>query len=76
MLDCQALAPLFQSSEKILSLVVHAVHSANSQRAYRRGLLDFLEWYQLTGQQGLNKAVVQEFLVELQRRGLAASSIR
>jgi site-specific recombinase XerD len=76
MLDGQGLVPVSrQSFEKILSIVVHAVRSTNSQRAYRRGLLDFLEWYQSSGQQGLNKAVVQEFLAELQKRGLAASSI-
>jgi site-specific recombinase XerD len=61
--------------ERILGVVLNSVRSPNSQRAYKRGLLDFFKWFQTTGQPTLNKAAVQEFVAELQTRGLAAASI-
>lgn len=69
-----AVAPR-QPWESMLGMVVHSVRSPNSQRAYRRGLLDFLEWRRSSGQSGLTKAMVQQFVLELERRGLAAASI-
>jgi len=61
--------------EKIVSIVLNSVRSAQSQRAYRRALLDFLVWHHQTGQEAVNKAVVQQYRAELQKSGLAASSI-
>lgn len=66
---------LRQPFERILGIVVNSVRSPNSQRAYRRGLLDFMEWHRASGQLGFTKAVVQQFVIELQKRGLAAASI-
>ena len=65
----------YQELGQIVSLVVNAVQSPQSKRAYRRAVLDFLEWYRAGGYNCLNKAVVQQYRVDLQQTGLASSSI-
>jgi integrase len=55
--------------------VIHSVRSPQSQRAYRRALLDFLSWYQAGGHRCLSKALVQEYRSQLEKSGLAPSSI-
>jgi site-specific recombinase XerD len=75
-MSAQAVAVLSREPfERILGIVLNSVRSPNSQRAYKRGLLDFMEWFAATGQSTLNKAAVQEFVAALQARGLAAASI-
>jgi integrase len=59
----------------IVSIVLNAVRSAASRRAYRHALLEFMAWHAAGGREGLSKAVVQEYRSELERRGLAPSSI-
>ena len=61
--------------ERIINLVLDGVRSPNSKRAYRTALLDFLCWHHSQQANGFNKAAVQEYRAELDRRGLAASSI-
>lgn len=61
--------------ERILSLVLDGVRSANSRRVYRRALLDFLAWHAAGYGRSFTKAAVQEYRVELNGKGLSASSI-
>jgi site-specific recombinase XerD len=63
------------SLERILSLVLDSVRSANSRRVYRQALLDFLAWHTAVNGRSFTKAAVQEYRVELDSRGLSASSI-
>jgi len=59
----------------IEALVLDAVHSVNSRRAYRRALVDFHDWYQTNCNSGLCRAAVQQYRGDLERRGLAAPTI-
>jgi len=53
-----AAAVPYQELGQIVSLVVNAVRSPQSKRAYKRSVLDFLAWYRAGGYNCLNKAVV------------------
>jgi integrase len=59
----------------IAAMVVNGVRSDASRRAYRHAVADFLSWHAAASRSGLNKAVVQEYRAELEKRGLASSSI-
>jgi site-specific recombinase XerD len=61
---------------RIRALVLDAVSSPATKRAYAKALDSFFTWYQReqpTG--GLSKATVQRYRATLEARGLAASSI-
>lgn len=60
---------------RVLELVLAAVSSPHSRRAYRRSLEEFLAWYRPEAQGPFNKAVVQQYRAELESRRLAPSSI-
>jgi site-specific recombinase XerD len=59
----------------IQSLVVDSVRSQHSKRAYAGAIADFLRWWCAAGEPALNKAVVQQYRAELERRHLAAATI-
>ena len=61
--------------DAVAALVLSGVRSDASRRAYRHAVLDFLSWHAAEHREGLNKAVVQDYRTELDRRGLAAASI-
>jgi integrase len=61
--------------QKIQDIVVNAVRSPESKRAYRRAVADFLRWYQARGSDGFTKATVQQYRSELEKSGLAPSTI-
>jgi site-specific recombinase XerD len=42
-----------------IQIVLGSVDSANTVRAYRRALLDFIQWYMEHDQGELSKAVIQ-----------------
>jgi site-specific recombinase XerD len=68
--------PVTSSAEgHIEALVVNSVHSDNSRRAYRRALADFRSWFLANCSSGFNKAAVQQYRTDLERRGLAAPTI-
>lgn len=69
------LVPRHSVLDHIASLVVDGVRSSESRRAYKRAVVDFLDWYAKRGEKGLTKAVVQEYRADLERRGLSCSSI-
>jgi len=64
-----------QGTDAIIQIVLDAVDSPHTRRAYGRALNDFLAWYAETGQTGLNKATVQRYAAELRAGGKGASSI-
>src|SRR5687768_5290204 len=61
---------------QLKSLVLDSVNSAESKRAYARGIQDFLDWFQ-TNQpaSGFTKATVQAYRAQLVESGLAASTV-
>jgi len=61
--------------EQVGAIVLNSVRSSTSRRVYRHALLDFLAWHASANRHGLSKALVQEYRADLDRRGLAASSI-
>jgi len=61
--------------ERIKALVLDSVASAHSKRAYGQALDDFFAWYGAACRTAFSKAAVQQYRVNLEQRGLAASSI-
>lgn len=59
----------------VVGLVLDGLTSDHSRRAYGRALTDFLTWHQAQGRPMLSKATVQAYKVQLQREGLAPSTI-
>jgi integrase len=60
--------------ERIRGLVLDAVASPHTRRIYGKALDEFFRWEESAGGPGLNKAAVQAFRMELDRRGLAPST--
>ncbi len=61
--------------ETIMSLVLDAVDSPHTRRAYRRALVGFLTWHQGQGTPALTKAIVQRYRADLLEDGYSAASI-
>jgi site-specific recombinase XerD len=61
--------------EPVVSLVLNAVTSAHTRRAYDRALTDFIVWHQQNGAGRLSKATVQAHVTALRAAGVSASSI-
>lgn len=61
--------------QPIVSLVTNAVTSEHTRRAYGRALTEFLDWFQVAGATGLNKATVAAHVAYLRDNGKPASSI-
>jgi len=59
----------------VVNLVLNALTSEHSRRAYERALVDFLDWHAQQGRPQLSKALVQAYKVELQDAGLAPSTV-
>lgn len=62
--------------ERVKALALDAVRSENTRRVYDKALTLFLAWYQEAPRPGLTRATVQGFLVELDRRALAPSTMQ
>lgn len=61
--------------EAIVQVVLDAVDSSQTRRAYARALHGFMAWYNSSGLRELNKATVQRYAAELKAQGMGASSI-
>lgn len=61
--------------EKLKSLVLNALTSEHSKRAYSGALNEFQRWCRENATSGFSKATVQEYKAWLETRGLAPSSI-
>ena len=66
---------MVDSARPIVDLVLDALTSEHSRRAYEKALLDFLDWHAEQGRPALSKALVQAYKVKLQGDGLAPSTI-
>jgi site-specific recombinase XerD len=60
---------------KSIQMVVDALASEHSRRAYRRALEDFFHWHRAVGRPRLDKATVQRYATTLRDAGMAASSV-
>lgn len=65
----------YQDTGAIVDLVLDALTSDHSRRAYGKALADFLDWHADQGRPALSKALVQRYKVKLQGDGLAPSTI-
>jgi integrase len=59
----------------LTELVLSALSSAHTRRAYRHSLRCFFEWYTAAGRPPFDRTLLQSWRAELQRRALAPSSI-
>jgi site-specific recombinase XerD len=68
--------PKLNSAEKkIIELVVDALPSENSRRAYQRALEEFFVWHQSENRPELNKALIQRYVKSLREQKLSSASI-
>lgn len=61
--------------EKIVTIVLDAVQSPNTRRAYGHALRDFMEWFATSGENKLSKRVVRAYIAYLRENGTGAQSI-
>ena len=65
--------------EPIMALVLDAVDSVHTRRAYRRAyrraLTDFLTWHQTQGTPAFTKALLQRYRAYMLYEGIGASAI-
>lgn len=74
--DLIVMPPPRDALERIKALVLDAVPSPHSRRAYDKGLSDFLDWWLRNPQAGgFTKAAVQRFRMDMEARGLSSSTI-
>lgn len=59
----------------INALVLDGISSAHTRRSYSQALEEFVIWFNQQAEGVFNKATVQKYRVELERKGLAPSSI-
>ena len=64
----------YHDTSAIVALVLDALTSEHSRRAYRKALADFLDWHADQGRPELSKALVQRYKRKLQDDGLAPST--
>jgi site-specific recombinase XerD len=64
-----------QATDAAIGLVLDAVDSPHTRRAYQRALTDFLAWYDAAGRPGLVKAIVQRYAAKLRQAGMSAASV-
>lgn len=60
---------------KIIEMVVDALPSENSRRAYQRHLEEFFNWHQSKNRPELNKALINSYKKELREYGHSSASI-
>ena len=61
--------------DKLKRLLLAGISSENSRRTYARALSAFLAWYQQEPRGPLSKLDVEEYRAELERHGLAPSTV-
>lgn len=60
---------------KIIEMVVDALPSENSRRAYQRHLEEFFIWYKEKNRPELNKALINSYVKELRHRKCSSANI-
>lgn len=66
---------LTNQEHKIIEMVVDALPSENSRRAYQRHLEEFFNWHQSKNRPELNKALINSYKKELREYGYSSASI-
>ncbi len=66
---------LSSAEKKIIGLVIDALPSENSRRAYQRALEDFFVWHQAQDRPELNKALINRYVKTLRETGASSSSV-
>lgn len=67
--------PSVKGWEAMARLVLDAVSSPHTKRAYAKALHDFFRWYEHSGQERFRRATVQAYRTEMESRGLAPSTV-
>jgi site-specific recombinase XerD len=60
---------------KIIEMVIDALPSENSRRAYQRHLEEFFIWHKEQNKPELNKALVNRYVKELRSKGFSSANI-
>jgi integrase/recombinase XerD len=71
----QALIRKPSSAELAIQMVLDALTSPHSKRAYERHLREFLSWHRSSGQKVMSKAVVQRYASELREAKFSPATI-
>lgn len=72
----QIVKPKLNAQEqKIIEMVIDALPSENSRRAYQRALEEFFVWHQVENRPELNKALINRYVKELRQSGLSSANI-
>jgi site-specific recombinase XerD len=66
---------LSAAEKKIIAMVIDALPSENSRRAYQRHLEEFFIWHQEQNRPELNKALINRYVKELRARKLSSATI-
>src|SRR3954470_22059436 len=66
---------LTPAEEKIIEMVIDALPSENSRRAYQRHLEEFFVWHQEQNRPELNKALINRYVKDLRARKLSSATI-
>lgn len=70
-----AIIPAGDDRHKLVKVVLDAMPSLHSKRAYARHLADFLAWHEAQGRPPLTKAVVNRYKAGLEAQGKGPASI-
>lgn len=73
--NTRALTAIDSGAAQLIQVVLDAVDSPRTRRAYGSALAEFFSWRAETGQPPLTKATVQAYKAYLQGRGLSPSSV-
>lgn len=63
------------AEQAVIQIVLDALPSEHSRRAYERALREFFIWRRAANNPALSKALVQRYAAELREKGLSASAI-
>lgn len=63
------------STAAIKQLVLDAVTSPHTRRAYDRALSDFLQWYDEQERPRLDRALIQRYVAELRASGMSEGTV-
>lgn len=66
---------LSSAEKKIIQMVLDALPSENSRRAYQRHLQDFFNWHASENRPELNKALINKYVKSLREQKLSSATI-
>jgi site-specific recombinase XerD len=63
------------AAEVAIQTVLDSLDSPHSRRAYERHIREFIAWHRMTGQDAINKAVVQRYSAQLREAGVSSATV-